>query len=53
MKVKQYFLERSLEILEAAGAKKKWGNPVRETTTGGTSDGHLPHGERREDFGCR
>ena len=35
MKVKQYFLERSLEILEAAGAKKKWGNPVRETTTGG------------------
>jgi choline dehydrogenase-like flavoprotein len=35
MKVKQFFLERSLEILEAAGAKKKWGNPVRETTSGG------------------
>jgi choline dehydrogenase-like flavoprotein len=33
MKSKQYFLERSLEILEAAGAKKKWGNPVRETTS--------------------
>ena len=34
MKSKQYFLERSLEILEAAGAKKKWGNPTRETTSG-------------------
>jgi choline dehydrogenase-like flavoprotein len=34
MKSKQYFLERSLEILEAAGAKKKWGNPIRETTSG-------------------
>jgi choline dehydrogenase-like flavoprotein len=34
MKSKHFFLERSLEILGAAGAKKKWGNPVRETTSG-------------------
>jgi choline dehydrogenase-like flavoprotein len=32
MKVKQFFIDRGLELLEAAGAKKKWGDPLRETT---------------------
>lgn len=35
MKTKQFFLERALEVLDAAGASKKWGGPVRESRTGG------------------
>jgi choline dehydrogenase-like flavoprotein len=32
LKNKQFFVDRCLELLEAAGAVKKWGLPVRETT---------------------
>jgi choline dehydrogenase-like flavoprotein len=37
LKTRQFFVERGLELLEAAGAVKKWGTPVRELT----SSGHL------------
>lgn len=30
MKNKRFFLDRALEIVDAAGAVKKWGDPVRE-----------------------
>ncbi len=32
LKTKQFFLERAMELLDAAGAVKKWGFPVEETT---------------------
>ncbi len=35
MKIKQFLLDRALELLEAAGAVKKWGSPVTEIRTGG------------------
>ena len=35
LKIKQFFVDRALEILDAAGAVKKWGSPVNETRTGG------------------
>jgi choline dehydrogenase-like flavoprotein len=35
LKVKQFFADRALEILDAAGATKKWGGRVTETRVGG------------------
>ena len=35
MKTKEFLRDRALELLEAAGAVKKWGSPVTETRTGG------------------
>jgi choline dehydrogenase-like flavoprotein len=37
LKTRRFFVERGLELLDAAGAVKKWGTPVRELT----SSGHL------------
>lgn len=37
LKTRQFFVERGLELLDAAGAMKKWGTPVKELT----SSGHL------------
>jgi choline dehydrogenase-like flavoprotein len=35
LKTKRFFADRGLEILEAAGASKKWATPVTETRAGG------------------
>jgi choline dehydrogenase-like flavoprotein len=35
LKTKQFFRERALELLDAAGAIKKWAPPVGETRSGG------------------
>jgi choline dehydrogenase-like flavoprotein len=35
LKTKQFFRERALELLDAAGAVKKWAPPVGETRAGG------------------
>jgi choline dehydrogenase-like flavoprotein len=35
MKTKQFFVDRALEILDAAGAARKWAQPVTETRSGG------------------
>ena len=35
LKVKQFFADRALEILDAAGATRKWGGRVTETRVGG------------------
>ena len=35
LKTKQFFRERALELLDAAGAVKKWAGPVNETRGGG------------------
>ncbi|MBZ5607886.1 MAG: GMC family oxidoreductase [Acidobacteriia bacterium] len=35
IKTKEFFRERALEILDAAGAIKKWAGPVGETRSGG------------------
>jgi choline dehydrogenase-like flavoprotein len=47
MKNKAFFLERTLELIDAAGAIKKWGTPVREEramghTMGGCRMGNDP-----------
>jgi choline dehydrogenase-like flavoprotein len=35
LKTKRFFVERALEILDAAGAIKKWASPVTESRSGG------------------
>ncbi len=44
LKTNQFMLDRSMEILEAAGAQDRWAYPVQESTYRLSSAGNLPHG---------
>jgi choline dehydrogenase-like flavoprotein len=49
LKTKRFFADRGLEILEAAGASKKWATPVTETRTGGHLMGTCRMGNNPKD----
>ena len=53
MKSTKFFQQKSIEILQAAGATKVWSNPPNDSRGGAHNRGTLPDGERSEDVGRR
>ena len=49
----RFLQDRSVEIMQAAGALEVWKDPVTETIGGPHLLGHRPHGQRPGDLGGR
>ena len=49
----EFFRQKSIEILEAAGAKKVWAPPVSRNPRRRAQPRHMPDGQRSEDIGGR